>query len=200
MTVSHERPKRERITLDDDELDTPKAPAASKKEEAPAEPKAKEAPAKAAPPAKATSSDEQPFETPPQALKLRKYLEIDVDELDDTLARDPQDRFDVGELSSIARSKRDVQKEELGRMELRVRNRVKEKLHEKATQADISAAIETDEEWKRERTKYLRLCFECDVYSELVDAFRTRGLRLHNLSDLEVSRGKSIRGQSERGT
>lgn len=129
-------------------------------------------------------------------------LTIDKNQLDTELVTQPQLVYEVGMCYADAMSRKDgyhaEQKEFMARATMRVRAKL-EKSGEKVTVAEVTSAVDADDEVVEFRMREQRLADAVRRWDVCVESVKARGYALHKLCELEITQGAAIGGQSEKG-
>jgi hypothetical protein len=139
---------------------------------------------------------------------LQKQIQINRDQLDEELIRQPHNFFHVAEGYVKAVSRRDKLKHDLERtiaqLDLDVREAALAE-NEKATDKSVTAQIQREQDYHRAVTAHLAACHEAAKWEALRESYRQRGYVLKDLVALymtgyfgEMTGAEERRGARER--
>jgi hypothetical protein len=135
--------------------------------------------------------------------QLKDGLNIDIDNLDFALIKQPNQYFHVAQQHALAISRRDKLDHEMDVLKASLDREIRLeaiKTGEKITESQIKAAIERDKEHRALMFEYLYAKREADQWLALKDSYQQRSYILKDLVSLHVSGyfGEAV-GAKERG-
>lgn len=122
--------------------------------------------------------------------ELRGYLEIDKHNLDQEIKQQPSLFFKVSDAYVRAAARRDFLKEEIARTQSRLYSKYRRKFEKsgtKATEAQVNASVQTDDEYTAAVDKHIKARENADSFQALKEAFHQRSYMLRDLVALHVA-------------